>query len=102
MTFMPWVCEACKKPTASRSAGRCRGTRWAGIGQSIRNAIAGMWEDAPEEARKRYSSPDAWAQAAIENVVHSYFQGHPNLRRSPNAEEMARQCSLGNPAACPD
>jgi len=70
---------------------------WFGIGQSIRNLIAGFVQAFPEDASK-LGDPDRAADAAITNIVSNYFTMLGS--RNPMAEEAARQCGLGNRAAC--
>lgn len=36
----------------------------------------------------------------IENYVHSFFGSLSQLGANPAQEDAARQCALGNPAAC--
>ena len=75
---------------------------WLRAGQSIRLEIAGFAAAFPNLARK-HGNVETWAQKAISDFVHSYFRqerdGDP-LRLGPGAESAARQCALGNPAAC--
>jgi RHS repeat-associated protein len=72
---------------------------WYGIGQSVRNLIAGFVQAFPEDASK-LGDPDRAAQRAIEGIVGRYY-GFPDRSNSSHLkEEMARQCALGNRAAC--
>jgi len=72
---------------------------WYGIGQSVRNLIGGFVQAFPEVASK-LGDPNAAAQRAIEGIVSRYYD-IPNRSNSTHLkEEMARQCALGNRAAC--
>lgn len=72
---------------------------WYGIGQSVRNLIGGFVQAFPEDASK-LGDPDRAAQRAIEGIVGRYY-GFPDHSNSSHLkEEMARQCALGNRAAC--
>jgi hypothetical protein len=72
---------------------------WYGIGQSVRNLIAGFGQAFPEDASK-LGDPDRAAQRAVEGIVGRYY-GFPDRSNSSHLhEEMARQCALGNRAAC--
>jgi RHS repeat-associated protein len=74
---------------------------WYGFGQSIRNALAGFAEAFPEKLSP--SNVDAEAQQRIANAVQNYFAPLMSAE-NPGAiaiqEEAARQCALGNRAAC--
>ena len=73
---------------------------WYGFGQSIRNAIAGFASAFPEILSP--SDVSAVAEERITNAVEHFFT--PTSFSAQGAmmmiEESARQCALGNPAAC--
>jgi hypothetical protein len=81
---------------------------WLALGQTIRLAIAGFSEAFPDRARAE-GNIEAWTRRAIGDYVSHYFSltratGNPTngeaAGRSALAEDRARQCALGNPAAC--
>jgi RHS repeat-associated protein len=73
---------------------------WYRFGQSIRLAIAGFFYTFPKEAAKTGYDVDAMSRRAIESSVSRHFALQQQNARSPVEEEAARQCALGNPAAC--
>jgi RHS repeat-associated protein len=72
---------------------------WFRAGQSIRLEIAGFTKAFPYLA-SRHGNQDAWAQREIGKFVSRYFATQDPAERKPGAEDAARQCALGNPAAC--
>ena len=72
---------------------------WYGIGQSVRNLIAGFVQAFPEEASK-LGNADQAAQRAIESIVDQYYGLTFSSYPSDFKQDMARQCALGNRAAC--
>ena len=68
------------------------GLDWWGIGQSYRNVAAGWKASFPEEKQ-----PDP--QKAIQQDVDNYFNSR-GAKASHLDEGAARQCALGNLAAC--
>ncbi len=73
---------------------------WYGIGQSVRNLIGGWIQGMPPEYASRLGDPNKAAQRAIESIVGHYY-GYPDITNSSHLkEEEARQCALGNRAAC--
>ncbi len=75
---------------------------WYGFGQSIRNALLGLSVAAPEILSP--SRVDAEATARITTAVSRYFMAtHYSPLEAGEAtieEDAARQCALGNRAAC--
>lgn len=74
---------------------------WFRAGQGMRLEIAGYARAFPYLAKK-HGNQDAWAQREIEHFVSSYFATEDPAVRNHVAEDAARQCALGNPAACGD
>jgi hypothetical protein len=74
---------------------------WYGIGQSVRNLIAGFVQAFPEDTSKLGDANRA-AQRAIEDIVGRYYSLPDRWNSSHLKEERARQCALGNRAACED
>ncbi|QOY86796.1 RHS repeat domain-containing protein [Paludibaculum fermentans] len=72
---------------------------WFRAGQGMRLEIAGYARAFPYLAKK-HGNQDAWAQREIEHFVSSYFATEDPAVRNHVAEDAARQCALGNPAAC--
>jgi len=72
---------------------------WAAIGQAIRNEIAVYLEVNPGEVNN-FGGPDAWAQQAVEYFVKFYFYSMVRTKDQDIIEDAARQCALGNRAAC--
>lgn len=72
---------------------------WAGIGKAIRLTMAAYVQTNPTQAAKHGLTPenlDERAQQRITAWIESYYNGMDD----PVQEDMARQCALGNPAAC--
>ena len=72
---------------------------WYGIGQSVRNLIGGFIHAFPKYASK-LGDPAAAAQKAIEKIVDSRYAPLIGIPGVETQREMARQCALGNRAAC--
>jgi RHS repeat-associated protein len=74
---------------------------WGRIGQSIRNVVSGFFAAFPEQAARLLGSPDKAADRAINNFVDRRIHGRLAQHPMSGIEEgAARQCALGNPAAC--
>jgi hypothetical protein len=75
---------------------------WAGIGQSVRNQIAGCVYSLKESCNTIVGGPpDQAAARTINQIVQRYFSNVNILPYyDPIQEDAARQCALGNPAAC--
>jgi RHS repeat-associated protein len=78
---------------------RSEPVNWLMLGQSVRLAIAGFVQSFPKLAAGR--DLNAWAARTITRYVTDYYAA-PGSGRAPNPvlEDAARQCALGNPAAC--
>ncbi|MCE5308350.1 MAG: RHS repeat-associated core domain-containing protein [Acidobacteriales bacterium] len=81
---------------------------WAGVGQSIRMTISAGLVALPELV-KRQGDPQAWMNRTITDYVQRHFVHRSRTCGMMNnegnysgyaEEEEARQCALGNPAAC--
>ncbi len=74
---------------------------WSGIGRSVRNLVDNFFDTFPEEAGRTFhgASASAVSQRAIEQIVSAYYE-NPSAVPHLNEEDAARQCALGNPAAC--
>ena len=76
---------------------------WSGIGKAIRLTMATFLEANPERSAKHgltEATFDKEANKRIEQYVNSFF-ALPNTGISTDIQrEAARQCALGNPAAC--
>jgi len=79
---------------------------WARFGQAIRLTMALLIQYAPRAARERgltATNLDAEAAKRISAYVTSFFSTMPGSMFGPSQamqEDAARQCALGNPAAC--
>lgn len=77
---------------------------WAGFGLAIRLTMAAFMDVNPVLAAKKgltAATFDAQANQRISDYVERFFRMSGNVMSSNNvAEEAARQCALGNPAAC--
>jgi RHS repeat-associated protein len=78
---------------------RSEPVNWLMLGQSIRLAIAGFAQAFPKLAAGK--DLNKWAEKTITDYVTSYY-GADAAGRPPNPvlEDAARQCALGNRAAC--
>jgi RHS repeat-associated protein len=80
---------------------------WAGIGTSIRNSV-NLYALAHPDVAKKQGGADRWTENSINSYVDDYFSrkadapsnGMPGSGHEAGKEEAARQCALGNPAAC--
>ena|SRR5579871_1621440 len=75
---------------------------WSRIGEAIRLTMAAYMQANPTAAAQHGLTDktfDAQAQKRIEDYVHWFYQGS-SFANNDIAEEAARQCALGNPAAC--
>jgi hypothetical protein len=77
---------------------------WLGIGNSIRNTVDLYSELHPDEAAAQGGAGN-WADRAITSFVSNYYAGMTQSRgvdplTNANNEDAARQCALGNRAAC--
>ena len=79
------------------------GASWSGIGQSIRLVAAAYYFAFPKLAAKQ-GSFESFVRTAIVDYVDRAFSGLTGKSAGPGrgtiAQEEARQCALGNPAAC--
>jgi RHS repeat-associated protein len=77
---------------------------WAGFGQAVRLTMAAFMQVNPELARKNgltEATFNAEADRRISQYVENFFRMSGNvMARDDMKEDMARQCALGNPAAC--
>jgi RHS repeat-associated protein len=79
---------------------------WARFGQAIRLTMAMVVQYASDAARKRGLSAenlDAEAAKRVGAYISSFFSTMPGSIFGPSRaaqEDAARQCALGNPAAC--
>jgi hypothetical protein len=77
---------------------------WSRIGQAVRLTMAAYMQANPVEAAEHGLNDqtfDAMAQKRIQDYVHWFYQGSSFMNNGVK-EEAARQCALGNPAACAD
>jgi RHS repeat-associated protein len=76
---------------------------WSAIGTAIRLTMAAFMQVNPEQAAKHGLTESTFnkeANARIEQYVNSFF-ALPNTGISTEGQrDAARQCALGNPAAC--
>jgi RHS repeat-associated protein len=79
---------------------------WDGIGTSIRNSV-NLFALAHPDVAKQQGGTDRWSENAINSFVDGYFSNKgsalssmPHPGAEANKEEGARQCALGNKAAC--
>ena len=77
---------------------------WAGFGQAVRLTMAAFMQANPEQAKKNgltEATFKAEADRRISQYVENFYQMSGNVMSSnPIEEDAARQCALGNPAAC--
>ena len=76
---------------------------WSRIGQAIRLTMAAYLQANPVEAGKHgltNKTFDVQAQGRIEDYVRWFYAGSDFQQSSVIQEDAARQCALGNPAAC--
>jgi RHS repeat-associated protein len=77
---------------------------WAGFGEGVRLTMAAFMQANPELAQQKgltAATFNAQADERISQYVESFFRMSGNVYGTSNAkEEGARQCALGNPAAC--
>jgi hypothetical protein len=77
---------------------------WAGFGQAIRLTMAAFMQANPEPARRNgltEANFNAEADRRISQYVENFFRMSGNVMGTDHMkEEAARQCALGNPAAC--
>jgi len=106
---MPWG-DSRIEGVAHFFAERNEQVDWFRVGQSVRLAIAGFTQAFPELA-KNQGDPDDWANRVITQYVSHYYAvfsaPYGNLRNTEGPqfsrailEDAARQCALGNRAAC--
>jgi len=78
---------------------------WAGIGQSIQLTVGIFAETFPELAKKE-GGADAWASRVISDYISHYYPSQTMTTFGPSPfgngwlADAARQCALGNRAAC--
>ena len=77
---------------------------WAGFGQAVRLTMAVFMQVNPELAKKKgltEATFNAEADRRISQYVENFFRMSGNVMSSDSIKkDMARQCALGNPAAC--
>ncbi len=77
---------------------------WADFGKAIRLTMAAFMQANPELARKNgltEATFDAEANRRISDYVDRFYRMSGNVMSSDHLKEAAaRQCALGNPAAC--
>jgi RHS repeat-associated protein len=77
---------------------------WAGFGQAVRLTMAAFMQVNPELAKKNgltEATFNAEADRRISQYVENFFRMSGNVMSTDHVkEEAARQCALGNPAAC--
>jgi RHS repeat-associated protein len=77
---------------------------WAGFGKAIRLTMAAFMQANPELAKKNgltQANLNAESDRRISQYVENFYRMSGNVMGTNNMkEEAARQCALGNPAAC--
>jgi RHS repeat-associated protein len=74
---------------------------WYGVGLSVRKLVGGFFAAFPEEAPHILGTAQGASDRAINSIVSNYFNaGGPSVHPNPVAGDAARQCALGNKAAC--
>jgi hypothetical protein len=97
--FMPWQWGAMLDHASGESS---PGADWSRIGLAIRLTMAAFLEADPVGAANHGLTAktfDAEANKRIEHYLENEFRAH-EVGMSPVQEDAARQCALGNPAAC--
>jgi len=76
---------------------------WSRIGEAVRLTMAAFMQANPVEAANHGLTPstfNAEANKRIEDYVRSFYAGSDFQQSNVIQEDAARQCALGNPAAC--